>query len=109
MVDPGTWSVVPTPAPYTSNNVLNACACVTSSFCQAVGEAVQRQQNQTLVLQSNRTGWSIVASPSTSATLDGGGYWLVASDGDILTKGDAGFFCSQGGTTLNKPVVGMGA
>ena len=37
------------------------------------------------------------------------GYWLVASDGGIFTKGDAGFFGSQGGTTLNKPVVGMGA
>ena len=82
---------------------------MTSSFCQAVGEAPNGSKNQTLVLQSNRTAWSIVASPSTSATLDGGGYWLVASEGGIFTKGDAGFFGSQGGTTLNEPVVGMGA
>jgi hypothetical protein len=35
------------------------------------------------------------------------GYWLVASDGGIFTFGDAGFFGSEGGQPLNKPVVGM--
>ena len=43
-----------------------------------------------------------------AAAPDGGGYWLVASDGGIFNYGSAGFFGSTGGMTLNKPVVGMG-
>ena len=35
------------------------------------------------------------------------GYWLVASDGGVFSFGDAGFYGSMGGTTLNKPVVGI--
>ncbi|HVA09837.1 MAG TPA: G1 family glutamic endopeptidase [Acidimicrobiales bacterium] len=35
------------------------------------------------------------------------GYWLVASDGGIFTFGDAGYYGSTGGITLNKPIVGM--
>jgi hypothetical protein len=35
------------------------------------------------------------------------GYWLVASDGGVFAYGDAGFYGSTGGITLNKPVVGM--
>jgi hypothetical protein len=35
------------------------------------------------------------------------GYWMVASDGGIFTFGNAGFFGSEGGHPLNKPVVGM--
>ena len=31
-----------------------------------------------------------------AATLDGGGYWLVASDGGIFAFGDATFFGSTG-------------
>jgi hypothetical protein len=38
---------------------------------------------------------------------DGGGYWLVASDGGIFTFGDATFSGSMGGKPLNAPVVGM--
>ena len=51
--------------------------------------------------------------PSTSRssawppTPDGGGYWLVASDGGVFAFGDAGFFGSTGAMTLNKPIVGM--
>ena len=36
-----------------------------------------------------------------------GGYRLVASDGGIFSFGDLGFLGSTGGTTLDKPVVGM--
>ena len=35
------------------------------------------------------------------------GYWMVASDGGIFTFGTAGFHGSEGGVTLNAPVVGM--
>jgi hypothetical protein len=42
-----------------------------------------------------------------AATPDGRGYWLVASDGGIFTGGDAQFYGSTGGITLNRPIVGM--
>jgi hypothetical protein len=40
-------------------------------------------------------------------TADGGGYWLVASDGGIFTYGDASFYGSSGSIRLNQPIVGM--
>ncbi|MGO9027429.1 MAG: beta strand repeat-containing protein [Acidimicrobiales bacterium] len=39
----------------------------------------------------------------------GKGYWLVAADGGIFAFGNAGFYGSTGGLTLNKPIVGMAA
>jgi hypothetical protein len=44
-----------------------------------------------------------------AATPDGGGYWLVASDGGIFSFGDAEFYGSTGALHLNKPIVGMAA
>ncbi len=44
-----------------------------------------------------------------AVTPDGGGYWLVASDGGIFSYGDAQFYGSMGGQPLNKPIVGMAA
>ena len=44
-----------------------------------------------------------------AATPDGGGYWLVASDGGVFTFGDAGFYGSTGAIHLNRPIVGMAA
>ena len=44
-----------------------------------------------------------------AATPDGGGYWLVASDGGVFAFGDAGFHGSTGNIRLTKPVVGMAA
>jgi hypothetical protein len=44
-----------------------------------------------------------------ASTPDGGGYWLVASDGGIFAYGDAQFFGSTGAIHLNKPIVGMEA
>jgi len=50
---------------------------------------------------------------TTTTTPSGGprtsGYWFVASDGGIFSFGDAKFLGSEGGTVLNKPVVGMAA
>ena len=40
-------------------------------------------------------------------TPDGGGYWMVGSDGGVYASGDAGFYGSTGSLHLNKPVVGM--
>ena len=44
-----------------------------------------------------------------AATPDGGGYWLVASDGGIFAFGDAAFHGSAGNLHLNRPIVGMAA
>jgi hypothetical protein len=44
-----------------------------------------------------------------AATPDGGGYWLVASDGGIFSFGDAQYYGSTGNITLNEPIVGMAA
>jgi VCBS repeat-containing protein len=55
---------------------------------------------------------SVVELPEVreAATVVGGrGYWLVADDGGIFGFGDADFFGSAGGTSLNRPIVGMAA
>ena len=44
-----------------------------------------------------------------ASTPDGGGYWLVASDGGIFSYGDAHFYGSTGSLHLNAPIVGMAA
>jgi hypothetical protein len=54
-------------------------------------------------------GGKALAKPvvGMAATGDGGGYWLVASDGGVFALGDAGFHGSMGGKALAKPVVGI--
>ena len=42
-----------------------------------------------------------------ASTPDGGGYWLVASDGGIFSYGDAAFFGSTRAIHPNEPIVGM--
>ncbi len=42
-------------------------------------------------------------------TADGQGYWMVGRDGGIFNYGDAGFYGSAGGLSLNRPIVGMAA
>jgi outer membrane protein assembly factor BamB len=50
-------------------------------------------------------------APTTGAAATtngpGIGYTMAASDGGIFNFGEAGYFGSQGGKTLDKPVVGM--
>jgi Bacterial Ig-like domain (group 1)/Invasin, domain 3 len=71
---------------------------VTISFTPAAGQVVT-------------AGAGLLNEPivGTVATGDGGGYWLVASDGGIFNYGDAAFYGSTGAIPLNKPVVGMAA
>ena len=38
---------------------------------------------------------------------DGGGYWLVASNGAFMHYGDAISSGSQGSQSLNEPIVGI--
>ena len=42
-----------------------------------------------------------------AATPDGGGYWMVASDGGIFSFGDARFYGSTGSLQLDSPIVAM--
>ena len=44
-----------------------------------------------------------------AAAPNGGGYWLVGSDGGVFAFGDAVFAGSMGGRPLNEPVVGIAA
>jgi hypothetical protein len=44
-----------------------------------------------------------------TASSDGHGYLLVASDGGIFNFGSTGFFGSMGGKHLNSPIVGIAA
>jgi hypothetical protein len=39
-----------------------------------------------------------------AAAPDGGGYWLVGSDGGLFAFGKAGFYGSMGAVKLNRPV-----
>ncbi len=70
--------------------------------------------NSVVPFGTTGVGANAVANPNApivgmAATPDGGGYWLVASDGGIFSYGNAGFFGSAGSLTLNAPVVGMAA
>jgi lysophospholipase L1-like esterase len=59
----------------------------------------------------SQTGQAVLASLTWGASwwASSSGYWEVASDGGIFSFGDAGFFGSMGGQTLNEPIVGMAA
>ena len=64
-----------------------------------------------MLVSSDR--WEPFASmPRWSASrrrLDGGGYWMSASDGGVFTFGNAGFFGSMGGQQLQYPVTAIAA
>ena len=62
-----------------------------------------------LVLGGGPTSLDIEDAEPAAEVVGGKGYWLVASDGGIFDFGDADFFGSTGGITLNKPIVGMAA
>jgi hypothetical protein len=42
-------------------------------------------------------------------TPDGGGYWLVASDGGVFAFGDSGKYGAASGFPLNRPIVSITA
>ena len=44
-----------------------------------------------------------------AATPTGKGYWLCASDGGIFSYGDANYYGSTGGITLEQPITAMAA
>jgi hypothetical protein len=46
-------------------------------------------------------------TPPTPPVTTTGGYHLVAANGSVYSYGNAAFYGSMGGQTLNKPIVGM--
>jgi hypothetical protein len=50
-----------------------------------------------------------IVGMAVDAASTNGGYWLVGADGGIFSFGDASFHGSMGGTSLNKPIVGIAA
>ena len=62
-----------------------------------------------LVLTGTGATEALAVDPPTSgiAATPGQGYWQVARDGGVFSRGDAGFFGSKGGQPLNAPIVGM--
>ena len=55
----------------------------------------------------NKTGVAGDVAMRNSTQSTSGGYQLVGSDGGIFSFGDAGFFGSTGGMSLNRPIVGI--
>jgi N-acetylmuramoyl-L-alanine amidase len=78
------------------------------------GAAAAPPLNSVVPFGTTAVGANAVSNPNApivgmAATPDGGGYWLVGSDGGIYAYGDAGFYGSAGALTLNAPIVGMAA
>ena len=71
---------------------------------RVVAEGVGWLDNPAISLHLN-----VVPIVGIAATPTGRGYWLAAADGGVFSFGDAQFYGSAGGVTLNKPVVGIAA
>ena len=54
---------------------------------------------------AGKTSAPIVGMVSTP---DGGGYWLVSSEGGLFNYGDAAFSGAANQYALNAPIVGLG-
>ena len=63
--DGSTWSVVPSPNPNPGTyDVLNSVSCVSATYCSAVGEYYDGNNQFTLIESWDGSTWSIVPSPS---------------------------------------------
>ena len=54
-----------------------------------------------------KSDWFAVTQPVTSPRGGDNGYWIAARDGGVFSFGAAPFLGSEGGHTLNRPVVGL--
>jgi N-acetylmuramoyl-L-alanine amidase len=78
------------------------------------GGAAAPPANSVVPFGTTPIGANAVNNPNApvvgmAATPDGGGTWLVGSDGGVFSYGDAHFFGSVGSLVLNAPVVEMAA
>ena len=95
----GAWQpIVPTPV-FSSGPPPCATATLNSTSSPTLAQ-----------LTGTVIGTSSVSNPPTPTPTPTptSGYWLVASDGGIFSFGNATFYGSEGGTLLNKPIVGAG-
>jgi len=93
---------------------LVALACLGLAGPESPAAAAAPPANSVVPFGSTAVGANAVAGANAAvvgmaATPDGGGYWLVASDGGIFSYGDASFHGSAGSLLLNAPVVGVAA
>src|SRR6267143_1244171 len=97
--DGTSWAIVGSPnASATQSNFLYGVTCVSASECWAVGGYYTGSVNQTLIERWDGISWTIVNSPSTSATehnvlygvtcVSGSECWAV---GDYLSRTPVGF------------------
>jgi hypothetical protein len=93
----GGWQAV-TPTPVFTGGVP---PCATATLSAATSPTLAQ-------LVGTVVGTASVTSLAPSPTPTNG-YSLVASDGGIFSFGDAVFYGSEGGTRLNKPIVGIAA
>ncbi len=71
--------------------------------------AVSGSPTPVTLIAANAAGSNLSGPAGLVITPPPPGYWLVAADGGIFSFGDANFYGSTGGMTLNKPIVGMAA
>jgi hypothetical protein len=93
------WSVVPSPSPATINT-LYGVSCISATACTAVGYQSTNSSGggaATLIESWDGTGWSVVPSPSPSATGD----WLSRVSCVSATACMAVGFQSTSGTRNN--------
>ena len=63
--DGSTWSVVPSPNPNLGTyDVLNSVSCVSATYCSAVGEYYDGNNEVTLIESWDGSTWSVVPSPN---------------------------------------------
>jgi hypothetical protein len=110
-----TATVSPAAAPGTVQFVvgstdLGSPVTVTGGTASTTSTLPPGQSTVTAVFTPSAGSGYAASSGSTTYEITGHtgkGYWLVASDGGVFAYGDASFYGSTGGQTLNKPIVGI--
>jgi len=90
------WSVVPSPNPSSSVNMINAVAAVSANDVWAVGTA-PTSTDTVLILHWNGTAWSVVPNPTNGIPLANLAALAVISANDIWAVG-SGFIGDEGAT-----------
>ena len=58
-----TGTIIPSPSPHFSDNILYSVSCVSSTWCIAVGEYNDGSNLQALALKWEGTSWSTISAP----------------------------------------------
>ncbi len=80
------WSVVPSPNPSSTLNILSAVAAVSTNDVWAVGFA-PTSSTSVVIMHWNGTTWSVVPNPTSAMTLTGLAALAVISTNDIWAVG----------------------